>query len=483
MSKIKGHKESGSALLIVLLALSLLSLLGFYLTINANTGIQISDNFETQIQANYAALAGLNHARALIRGLVLDDLLQGPDGTYSGSPSYMAQARRFDFRNPLSPLAAQTLNIFDSSLSFPEMPDDGMINTGYYEGSQGTVLVPMTGIPLSSVNPYGPGEIVTSRYFVKVTDNNGDPSEISGDPDNNPFVDGDGIVIVRSMGLSKTFSHDTGPVTRFNSVAVFEARYKRISTFDLGPALAVMGNEVTASFDGAYQIFGNLSPGIGVIDVNPGDSSFPDQIIRAAAGNNEGIQGGGQPYPSIQDISGQVSSSPDLSLLLDPRYLQNFVRIKAPQIADTYFSSDQSWSEGDAPYIGAYDDARPWNAPGQDPKITVVDGDLYVTGGVSGGGLLIVTGSFFCSGPFTYKGLVLVVGSGDLDFEDSGEGISGEVLVASLIEQGGDVVFGTPGIAIGGNSRFIANRSLVKAVLGLLPAAQISFREITGFDP
>lgn len=482
-SRAECREETGSALLITLIALSLLSLLGFYLTLNANTGVRISDNFETQVQANYAALAGLNHARALIRGLAFDDLLKGPDGRFSNDPAYVAQAKRFAFRNPLSVFAAQMLAVDDAALNFPGVPDDGLINTGFYNGAEGTALIPMAGIPLSSPNPYGPGNIVTSRYFVKVTDNNGDPSERSGDPADIPFVDGDGIVIVRSTGVSKTFSHDTGPVARFNSVAVFEARFKRMSTFDVGPALVVMGNDVMARFDGAFEIFGKLSAGIGVIDLNPDDFHKPEQTIRAAAGNNIGIQGGGEPAPSIQDISRQISASPDLASLLDAGNLWHFTRVRAPQLADMYFQGDQTWSQGTAPYIGAYDDSKPSNAPGQDPMITVVDGDLDVRGGVTGGGILIITGNLFCSGSFSYKGLVLVAGSGNLEVEDSGEGISGGVLVASLIDQGATIAFGIPSITIGENSRFISDRSSVKMALALLPVTQIGFREIAGSDP
>ena len=76
-NKERSAQQEGVALLITLLALALLSLLGLYLTLNANTELQISDNYETQIQASYAALAGLNHARAVIRGLA----------SRSGSPS------------------------------------------------------------------------------------------------------------------------------------------------------------------------------------------------------------------------------------------------------------------------------------------------------------------------------------------------------------------------------------------------------------
>ena len=363
------------------------------------------------------------------------------------------------------------------------MPDDGLISTGFYGGSAGTVLIPMTGIGLTSQNPYGPGEIVTSRYFIKVTDNSGEASEIAGDPTDNPFVDGDGVVVVRSIGVSKTFSQSVGSVPRLNSIVVFEARFKRLSTFDLGPALVVIGNKVNASFDGAFLIDGNQSPGIGTIDTNAGDANRPDQIIRAAAANHGSITGGAQPNPSIRDISGQVGSNPDWSLLLNPQYLWNFIHVQAPKFADSFFNGNQHWSDGVAPYAGSYDVFKPYNAPGQDPKITMVDGDLYLGGGFSGGGLLIVTGSLFCSGPYTYNGLVLVLGAGNLVAQGSGQGINGGLLVASLMEQSGAIIFGAPGISISGNSRFLSNRDAVKAAIALIPVSQISFREIAGSDP
>lgn len=476
-------RQEGTALLITLLALSLLLLLGLYLTLNANTELQISDNYETQVQATYAALAGLNHARALVRGLAFDDLLKGPDGVYSHNAAYLTKAKKFDFRNPLPLSIVQSLNIFHPAFDSSSISDDGLISTGYYGGSAGTVLIPMAGVGLASKNPYGPGEIVISRYFVKITDNNGEASEISGDPADNPFVDGDGLVIVRSIGVSKTFSESVGSIPRLNSIAIFEARLKRLSTFDLGPALVVLGSKVNASFDGTFLIAGNQSPGIGTIDTDTGDANRPDQIIRAAAGTQGSITGGAQPNPSIQDISGQIGSNPDWALLLNPRYLWNLVHVQAPKFADSFFSGDQNWSDRNAPYAGSYDASKPWNAPGQDLKITVVDGDLSVTGGFSGGGLLIVTGSLLCSGPYTYSGLVLVLGAGNLVAQGSGQGINGGLLVGSLREQGGEIIFGEPGISISGSSCFVSNRNAVKAAIALIPVSQRSFREIAGSDP
>jgi hypothetical protein len=475
--------ESGSALLITLIALALLSLLSFFVILSANTGVKISDNHETEIQATYAALAGLNHARALVRGLSFNDLLRGPDGAHNNSASYLAQARTFEFRNPLSLSTALSLDISNPAAALSGIADDGLINTGYYGTASGTVLIPATGIALMAHNPYGAGDIITSRYFVKITDNNSEASEISGDSADNPFFDGDGIVIVRSIGVSRTFSETTGAIHRLNSVSVFEARFKRQSTFDAGPAVVVLGTNVNPSFEGAFEISGGLSPGIGALDTDPSDTSYPDQVLLAAAGSKGIIAGGGRPSPSIQDISSDIRLDRDKSQLLNPGFLWDFVQTKAPKFADMYFSGDQNWYGGSAPYLGVYDVSKPWNALGQDPKITVVHGNLNVIGGFSGGGLLIVTGAFSYTGTCAYNGLVLVIGTGRLSADGSGEGIQGGLMLANLVQGGAGTAFGIPSISIRGNSRFLSNRDAVKMALGLVPVSQISFREIAGSDP
>ena len=475
--------ETGSALLLALVALVLLSLLGFFMSLSATTGVQISDNYESQVQATYASLAGLNHARALLRGLAFADLLKGPDGAFDTSSSYMSRARGFDFRNPVPLLTALTLAIVDPSADLAGISDDGWINTGFYGGVSGVALIPGTGILQTAPSPSGAGTIPTSRYFVKVSDNNGEASEIAGDGSDNPFVDGDGIVIVRSLGVAQTIPDITGWTLRRNSVAVFEARFKRRETWDLGPALVLLGPQVSAEFSGTFEISGDSSPGIGTIDTVSGDLIFPDLTIRAAAGAGGTITGGGEPVPSIRDITGLASSNMDQRLLLSPVYLWDFVHDQARQMADNWFAGSQSWLGGSAPDLGIYDTSKPWNAPGQDPKITVVDGDLQISGDISGGGLLIVTGSLSYSGAFAFNGLVVVAGSGRLTAEGAGPGIQGCVLVANLDSAGGMIAFGSSGISIGGTSRIVSNRENVRMAISLIPASQISFREIAGSDP
>jgi hypothetical protein len=475
--------ESGSALLLVLFALTLLSLLGFFMSLSATTGVEISDNYESHVQATYGALAGLHHARVLFRGLDLNDLLKGPDGVYDTGASYMSKARSFEFRNPVPLLTALTLDLIDPAADVAGIPDDGWISTGFYSGARGVDLIPGSGIVLTAPNPYGPGTIATSRYFVKVSDNNGEVSEIAGDAANNPFVDGDGIVIVRALGTAKTVSSATELTLRRNSVAFFEARFKRFFTWDLGPALAVLGPETSAEFSASVEISGGLFPGIGTIDTISGDLVFPDQIIRAAAGAGEKITGGAEPIPSILDITHQVCSNADQRLLMDPGYLWNFIHTRAREMADNFYEGNQSWLEGRAPGLGVYNPSKPWNAPGQDPKITVVQGDLQISGGLSGGGLLIVTGNFSYSGAFAFSGLVIVAGSGRMTAAGSGSGIEGGVLVANLMDTGGGIAFGSSSLSLGANSRIVSNKENVRMAIGLIPVVQISFREIAGSDP
>jgi hypothetical protein len=479
----RSREEKGSALLLVLLALSILALLGLFMTIEATTGLYISDNYESRVQATYAAMAGLNHARALMRGLENDAFLKGLDGAYNPDFSYLEQAKKFSFRNPFPLVTAHSLDISDPDPDVSGIPDDGLINTGFHDGVPGTPLIPITGIAQKAPDPDGSGEIVTSRYFVKVADNNGEASELAGDSTDNPFIDGDGEVIVRSIGIAKTFSDVTGSVWRRNSAVVFEARYRKFSVFDFGPALLVLGSRILPSLDGTYGIDGGLFPGIGVIDTDVADFASPGQIIGMGPFGSGNISGAGLPDPSIQDITGPAESDPERSRILNPQYLWDFVFNEAPQLSDGYFNSDQSWDSWTVPDIGFYDPEKPFNAPGQNPKLTVVHGDLRMTGNLTGGGLLIVTGDFECVDACQYDGLVLVIGSGRMFIDTSGKGITGGLIIADIGVDKGIPGFGNPEFTIRGSSRIRSDENAVKAALGLIPPIQTSFREIAGTDP
>ncbi len=470
-------EEKGIALLVTLIALSLFSGFGLYMTLNAITNLRISDNYEARVRAAWAAISGLNHGRALLRGLAFDDLLRGPDGTYSGDPSYRESAKSFAFRNPIPSATARILSVVDPSAYVLGLADDGIVNTGSCDGVAGTVLIPITGMTLDPNS-----ESIRSRYFVKVTDNSGEATELAQDPGDNPFIDGDGIVTVRSIGVARTLTEVGGSYQRSNSVVILESRLKRWSVFDLGPALILEGPRVQASIDGNFEISGGSYAAIGVIDTVPDDTVFPGQMVREAAGSSENITGGNLPPPSILDI-GPLVGDPASSKLLDAQYLWDFVHHRVAPISDYVFDGNQIWVEGSAPYAGFYDPTRPANAPEQDPKVVMVRGDLSVMGNVTGGGLLIVTGTLSYSGSFSYRGLIILAGSGALVAAGSGSEIVGSVFMVSLQAEEHEIRFGVPRLSISGDGKIIAHRDVTRMALDLLPPSQIGYREITNQDP
>jgi|LSQX01.2.fsa_nt_gb hypothetical protein len=475
--------EDGIALTMTLLALILFSVLGLFMTLDAVTGVRIGNNFESHTRATYAALAGLDHAAVLLGGLDLDEVLRGPDGAWDGSPEAVAAARATRFRLPLPLRTAWALDIEHPGGATAGLPDDGILSTGALGGAAGLPLIPVSGLPLSTPAAGGGAGRVLSRYFVKVTDNNGDPSELDADPGDDPFTDGDGVVIVRSLGVARVFAELTGTLVRRNSVVIFETRLRRDRLWDPGPALTVIGSAVDALFAGNPVIDGAGAPGIGAIDTDTGDGVDPAHLLRTAAAAAGTVAGGGLETPSVEDITAATASDRDRARLLDPRALEEFLRVRAPRMADLVLDGPQAWIGGRAPDLGVYNGAEPWNAPGQAPRITLVRGDLDAPGGFSGGGILVVTGSLSCSGPISWTGLVLALGEGRVELSGPGSGIAGGLIVANLTPAPAGVRFGTPRVYIGGEARVRSDPAAVRMAISLIPADRISFREITTADP
>ena len=483
--------EDGFAVLIAFIALSIFSLVALFLSLNATTEVRISDNFESEVQAGFAARAGMNHARELMIGLNFNDLLQGPDGTYNNNAAYLTQARAFSFRNPFSWQQARSLGILNPAADLSGIPDDGLMNSGKYGTTNGTILVPLVGTAQSAPNPYGAGNIVTSRYFVKVTDNNGEASELANDAADDPFVDGDHIIVVRSIGVSQTIHEVAGGNVRRNSVAAVECRFRQRQTFDLDAPVVVEGNDVQPAqinyFNGnSFDLDGGASnPGLATIDVNAGDGVLPGDILTNALAPNQqnNIDGMGL-TPSIVDITNNVSADPDKALLLSPSYLYNFANNVVPSFADNIYNTDQSWSGGSAPDIGFYDPTKPTQDPSQSPKVTVVKGNLSCSGNMRGGGILVVTGTLSGGGSFRFDGLILVIGTGEVNMAGWNVGLNGGMYIVNVTNAGGNPVFGTPKLTLSGNSNLYINSQALNMAVQLIPPIQLGWREIrNGIDP
>ena len=486
------RQQEGIAALIAITALSVFSLLGLYLSLNATTEVRISENYESHQQADLAARAGLNHARELIRGLQLNDLLQGPKAIDDPSKYPSTRSLQYAFRNWMDWSTARSLNILDpaSDLTGLSSDDLGLINTGKYGGADGTPLVPRTGIALTAPDPDGSGTVTTARYFLKVTDN-------PEDCDTDPFTDCDGIVIVRSTGVARTIRETGGPV-RANSVAVYEAKFKELRTFDLDAPVVVEGDGVLPAaatmFTGSsFNIDGSPNPysigtlyGIGTIDTNTSNTIHPaDQIkARLSPERFRNIKGKccGPTQPAIGDITTTVGLNPDKRLLLDPNFLGNIAYNLMPKFADNVYQGNQSWPAGTAVDLGYYDPSEPLDAPSQRFKITYVNGDLSVSGNFSGAGVLLVTGKLSISGSLRWSGLILVIGQGYVDTTGGMAAVEGGLYVVNL--QSGNPPFGTPKITISGSSSFKLDDKALLMAIRSLPQVELSRREVTSLiDP
>ncbi len=483
--------EEGLALVIALIALSLMSLLGIYVALNSSDEIRVSDNYESEIQARFAARAGLNHARDLLRGIQFDDLLRGPDGDYNSGAAYLSQARTLSYRNPIHWATARSLDILNPAADVSGVSDDGLINTGKTVLANGTILIPITGISHTVNNPYGPGTITLSRYFVKVTDNNGEVSELERDVADNPFTDGDGVVIIRSIGVARTLREKMSGVDRLNSIAAYEARFKRRRTFQLDAALVVEGADIqpasTAMFVGStFRVQGDGDhSGVATIDTDPSDLIAPaDRISANIAADQQGNILGLGLRPSIRDITGILGADPDKALLLDRAFIWNFVTDTAPQFADSIFTGTQNWASGLAPDIGSYDTALPMSDPRQRPKTTLVNGDLAINGDLRGGGLLVVAGKLTVNGRFEFNGLILVVGRGEMEATGWNPGVKGGILLSSLFESGGSLSWGIAKLTLGQDSLITFDSQAIQMAISLIPPMQVGFRRVTSaLDP
>jgi hypothetical protein len=249
------------------------------------------------------------------------------------------------------------------------------------------------------------------------------------------------------------------------------------------PASSNMFNGNAFDIDGLGSNYG-----ISTIDTDTSDASSPYQQIRnsLAANQQDNVSGLGA-TPSMIDISAAVSADPDRSKLLDANYLYNFSHTIAPGFAQHVYEGPLriNSSNSDTYDLGEYDYELPYNHPSQRPVSTIVQGDLDLSSsGVSGGGLLIVTGALTGNGSITYNGLILVIGAGSTDLRGVNASIHGGIYTANVALVGGVPTFGISRVSVGGNSNVIFDAHAIEMAVSLIPPSQIGIREIlSDMDP
>ena len=321
--------------------------------------------------------------------------------------------------------------------------------------------------------PFGEG-----RFFLKVSNNTADPD---------PFVDTDSRVLVRSIGICRNIPGElAGPFgsTASNSIANLEIELAQDFSFLVRSPVTVYGENVNATFNGnAFEIEAedddddddDEGGSYGISTAYDGDgtgnglNATQDIYNALNSGQYDNIEGQPGLYgeePSIGDITDDIKNSPDpdANNIFDPEFVYNFAA-KVGSVADNHYVGDTQLSGG----VELGDD--------DNPELTVVEGDLKVTGNVEGAVLLVVTGEADFRGDFEFEGLILALGSGVVHLRGDAE-IEGGVYVSQVENDDGVMTFGVPTIEVSGDAEIEFSESKIRMALSLLPYKILILREI-----
>jgi hypothetical protein len=496
--------ESGSALLIAIFALLLISVIGIALLVSTGSDSALAGNYRNSMGAYYAAVAGLEEGR----GRLLPHNPNFIGNTLPGFPP--PPGTPFDVHTVVyvtNPANGETVNPTDPANAYydkeyvAEFPGWGL---------SGTTVKPFVASvsPAPSASPALPGpwykwvriNAVTEQSLNVDVDGGG----INSDPTAMLYYNGIGLTTNNAMGtlalevtaLAAMPDKSTKLLQYVVGSYVISPNLPSAAAGPLGfPAgLTLLGNNVqyTGPGNGNFYIRGQdqcggsniMVPAIGFANSGDavGSSTMANILSGATPGSN--YQGapvqspGPPPTPSNQSVL-------DVTNSIQPTWLTpsglDSVMQSVTNNADVVINGNATGTtiSTDAPSMSA-----------SNPMTIVVNGDLDLNAWHSTGyGLLLVTGTLYYDPDASWEGLVLVIGQGNFVSTKHGTGgIDGAVVLAKTRDGAGNLLSslgaasysqtgGTnSGYGINYNSCWISGRY---GAQGPLTYKVLSFREIT----
>lgn len=455
--------EKGIALLIAIFTLLLLTAVGFGMILLTNTDTNISANFRDEQTAFFAAKAGLEEARDRMRG--------SASNTISGSlpTALLGSANGAVYiTNPLS------ASDYDTPWNLV-----GGANTGYPDTEVCTEVTNMnrSGITCGA-NPAVPYTTTTAstayqpasgalawkwtRINLKTnltasgTSSGSSLSTVDGSTsDTSELVCWTGAYeITTTNATCQSVNANYQPVYAITTLAVTPSGSRRMvqaeaaaTTFPSLPGPLI--------FDGSNPTFG--APNSNVFSVNGNDQSGvagntyqptngtacpsgqPSQYALGAFGgaavttlqtdankrpNNytgTGNTGGTTGTASSGDVTTALGT---LATVGGLQALESEVTLVAGNFGNVYTTNNPTITN-----------------PGTDanPQVNVVQGNLTLTGGWTGAGILLVEGNLELKGNVAFNGLLLVIGTGNVTKDGGGNAtLDGSMLVANLYDGSGN---------------------------------------------
>ena len=417
--------QQGTVLLLTLLALLLIGALGAAMLLLASGESGIVGMQRTSTQVFYAAAAGLEEARGRLSPLHPNAIPKLPGITL---PDALLEV-------------LYVTNPAGGEVVAPQTPGNPYYDNEY----AGEFVVPITVATVqtvASVQPAGAPPIPYKWVRITVKTERSAWQDISADGVFNS------ITPIFYAGDRQNLTGSGKRVYRITSLAVLPNGTQRMVQQD------VVGQSYTARFPGAITmvgtdqdcrfqtqtevhgedqagVAGQGGPAFGFTETDEADRcriAAQDVQNRAGTPLYTGTDGyNPTPTPSLYNVTEPPWNfdprNPDLRTSQGLQQLMNTVRALADQTAPP---TPRSYGQCDALV--------------NNPLVTVVEGDFRARN-FSGCGVLLVTGKAKWSGNVTWKGVILVIGQGYLDFSGGGtRNIAGAVLVARIYDDAGNLL-------------------------------------------
>lgn len=505
-NKKQRKSQRGTALLIAIFSLLLISAVAIGLIMMSGMESSIDANYKRSTQVYYNAKAGLEEARGRLSGLSPNPL------TASGFPPVTG---------PLLP-PGQAWYIINPAAGEVVAPGNGgnaYADTQYaQEWANTPFIVPVVQPYINSVaslagTPNAPYKWVRITATTEKSANVDVNNDTVKDPATPLVFDGNQVLLSTQITPNPTFQ-----VYTITSLAVLPTGAQRIEEYLAAPvqmglsfpsALTLAGS--VGNFNGANsnQYYMDGRDGSGNPPPVPG--CIPNQPAKPAIGvtagadpnhagsTNEQYVENNLPrpthYETTDPVTGNtvtgtqaVSSVAMNSNLQSPANLANLLQTLHDNADATIPNNGQPFNpsinnSGTTYNFGGA--GWPADMSQTNPKVVFVDGSFDL-GPNTGYGILVVTGNFIYHGNSAWKGIIMVVGDGTTTFDGLGGGngeFDGAVYVATIRDAAGNLLpnLGTTNFDIsgGGGNGIYYNSCWVNSVQKPPAFRILSFREIS----
>jgi hypothetical protein len=480
--------ERGVILLIALFALLLISAVGVALILMAGTETAVDANYRTSTQAFYAAYAGLEEGRGRLSSDNPDPLVL----IANFLPPIGGLLQPGQVRYVLNPSPGETVSPTNLSSSNPYADFEYQQEWGVPVTSASIQTTPSVSAQAGLLGP--------QYKWVRITATTEQSSGID--------VNGDGTLDATTPlfygpdptdgKLRENLTSQGNQVLTITSLAVLPNGSQRLLQYQVALTSLQLSFPAALTLDGNGATYGppssepfymngndrsgtnpfgcgvakqNALPAVGTVSAT--DASTIAGLIPQQRQNH--YLGSGT-SPSISDIISllpktlQSVSSLDGASGLTQALYNNATQVVGPPIGTNNLST-------------TYTSLPNYGSPSQ-PLITVVNGNLSLSGQVAGYGILLVTGSLTLSGTVGWRGAVLAVGQGTMTVNGGGSNeLDGAVLVARTRDTSNNLLssLGPPSLnwsGGGGNGIYYDSCWLADA-FNAMNYSVLAFREIS----